>query len=194
MKIEGTELEFDSGDVICCEYWIGEEGESMQEHAVRLWENCKRAEKGLETCILGNKLASVYKKRSAKSLWEEYKRHMRNDFVKKMSGSSCHADLLKVECINEDIKGNHECKWPESHAYGNIALLKEDKRYENGVDRDIKIREKQEKELEENQDSIKKHVSKLKQKFDDETIAIIYPKGERYLGSKSNGIPAVGKK
>jgi hypothetical protein len=182
MKIENTEFDYEEEDQVCLEYYLCEHTEGFKEWATRVWQNCERHKQGLKTDITGNKLASVYA-RDVHELWEEKKRRRRAAFVKECTGEECDPNLLKPENIKKDLKEKKECKWPESHSKAKILKIKADPKikYKTATER---YREEKAKELADEkkiQEERVAKVSKLKEKFDDETIAIIYPQGAGLL-------------
>lgn len=216
MKIEGTELECMACDEVCLDYYLGEFHETKEQWAKRVYDFCKEYK---ETDGFGypleaggfwskqdkeyynlnydkKKLPSVYA-RDAEDLWEEKKRRRRAAFVKECTGEDCDPELLKPENIKKDLKEKKECKWKGSHSTANILMMKTDPKfnYKTATERHHQEEAKLKRNLEKDEEKIAKNVSKLRKKFDDETIAIIYPQGEKYLKQESlNGIPAVGKK
>jgi hypothetical protein len=195
MKIEGTELEHFDDDAVCLDFYLGEHSEDKEKWAKRVWDNCKLYKENGGLDLEGNKLSRVYK-RDAKDLWEEKKRRRRAAFVKHCTGEECDPELLKPENIKRDLKEKKECKWPKSHSTAEILRMKGDPKikYKTATERHREEEEKHRKiQLEIEEERMNK-VSKLKKTFDDETIAIIYPEGEKYLGSKSNGIVSAGRK
>lgn len=84
-----------------------------------------------------------------------------------------------------------------SHSTAEILKLKGDPKikYQTATERHRKEEAKELEIQKKIEDETALKVSKLRKKFDDETIAIIYPQGEKYLKQEAlNGIPAVGKK
>lgn len=182
MKIDGTELECMACDEVCLEFYLGEHHETKDQWAKRVWDNCKLYKENNGLDLDGNKLASVYK-RDPYELWEEKKRRRRAAFVKECTGEDCDHELLSPENIKDDLKNNRECKWPKSHDTATIMMMKTDPKYKyrTATEEHIKKEAKIKKSMEDLEEDRKEKVSKLRKKFDDETIAIIYPQGERYL-------------
>jgi hypothetical protein len=182
MKIDGTELECFADDEICLDFYLGEHHETKEKWAKRVWDNCARYKQGLKIDAKGNKLASVYK-RDAHELWEEKKRRRRAAFVKYCTGEECDPKLLDLENIKEDVKDKKECKWPKSHSTAEILKLKNEPlyAYKTATERH---REKEARDLiqrEKTKEERAEKVATLRTKFDDETIAIIFPEGAGLL-------------
>jgi hypothetical protein len=182
MKIESTEFDYEEEDKVCLEYYLCEQVEDFKQWATRVWQNCERHKQGLKTDITGNKLASVYA-RDPHELWEEKKRRRRAAFVKQCTGEECDPELLDLENIKEDVKEKIECKWPKSHSSAEILRMKGDPKikYKTATE---EYEEEDAKDAERIKILVGKRISNvatLRTKFDDETIAIIYPEGAGLL-------------
>jgi hypothetical protein len=182
MKIDGTELECFADDEVFLDFYLGENHETKEQWAKRVWDNCKLYKENNGLDLDGNKLASVYK-RDAHELWEEKKRRRRAAFVKECTGEECDEDLLKPENIRKDLEEKKECKWPKSHLTPEILKLKDEPLYAYKTATE-KHREQEAKHVERQKGIEEKRaldVANLRRKFDDETISIIYPQGADYL-------------
>lgn len=185
MKIIDTDLEYFEDDEICLDFYLGEGTETKDEWAKRVWDNCKLYKENNGLDLNGNKLARVYAK-EPQELWEEKKRRRRAAFVKECTGEDCDPELLKPENIKKDLKEKKECKWKGSHSTANILMMKTDPKfnYKTATERHHQEEAKLKRNLEKDEEKIAKNVSKLRKKFDDETIGIIYPQGEKFLSEK----------
>jgi hypothetical protein len=185
MKIEGTELEYLVCDEVCLDFYLGEDHETKNQWAKRVWDNCKLYKENNGLDLEGNKLASVYA-RDPYELWEEKKRRRRAAFVSHCTGEDCDCELLKPETIMQDLKEKKECKWLKSHDTKAILKLKDDPKikYKTATERHCENEAKHVEKQKKLEDKIALDVSSLRKKFDDETIAIIYPRGEAFLSEK----------
>jgi hypothetical protein len=182
MKVENTEFDYFEDDEVCLDYYLGTATETKEEWAKRVWDNCKIYKENNRLDLDGNKLARVYA-RDPHELWEEKKRRRRAAFVKDCTGEDCDKELLSPERIREDLKEGKPCEWGLSHSTEEILKLKADPKH-NYKTATEKHREQEAKflaEAKEIEDKRVLHVSKLRTKFDDETIAIIYPQGAGLL-------------
>ena len=182
MKIEGTELEHFDDDAVCLDFYLGEHSEDKEKWAKRVWDNCKLYKENGGLDLEGNKLSRVYK-RDAKDLWEEKKRRRRAAFVKHCTGEECDPELLKPENIKRDLKEKKECKWPKSHSTAEILKLKKDPKvkYKTATERHQEEEAKHLADQKKVQEKRALDVANLRKKFDDETVAIIYPQGADLL-------------
>jgi hypothetical protein len=182
VKIEGTELEYNEAEGICLDYCLGGLQETKEQFAKRIWDNCKRFEQGLETEPYNDR---IYKKYSygAALLWEEKKRRCRVSLVRDKKNMYPDMRLCTFGSVKEDIKKKRPCNWPDSHLDSEILLLKNDSKYgyqtatERHLFQEAEFVEEQKKTLEERAEK----VATLRTKFDDETIAIIFPEGAGLL-------------
>ena len=183
MEVDGTELEYFKDDEVCLDFYLGEHSETKDQWAKRVWDKCIEYKSTLGLGKVGfgydgEKMPSVYA-RDAKEIWEEKKRRRRAAFVKECTGKDCDPELLKTENIKKDVKEKKECNWPQSHSDSEIFKIRDEPLY-NYKTATQRHREEQAKELANQKKEMDKRVSdieKLRKKFDDETIAILYPQG-----------------
>jgi hypothetical protein len=182
MKVDGTELEYDESYGVCLDFYLGEYSETKEQWAKRVWDNCKLYKENDGKDLSGNPLPKVYA-RDAEELWEEKKRRRRAAFVNHCTGKYCDKELLSPERIKQDLKEGKPCDWGLSHRREEILNLKNDPKH-NYKTATQSYREKEAEYLEESnriKDKIAEKVAILRTKFDDETIAIIFPEGAGLL-------------
>lgn len=168
MKIEGTELEYTEADAIALEFYLGGEGEGLEAWGKRVWDNCKLYKENDGKDLSGNKLPKVFAN-SAQDLWKNKIIQRRKAIARDLLGE-------KTAALNPI-----ETELPEHLDDACMQRCKEHANYMKRNDRYAK--DKAEEKLKENKilaDRAAK-VEKLREKFDDETISIIYPQGRDLL-------------
>lgn len=198
MKIKDTELEYYEADATALDYYLGSSYETKEQWAKRVWDNCKEYAEtnGMGYNPTGKKMPSVYAQ-CPHCLWENKKRRRRAAMMKEFTGKECDKKLLDMENVKKDVINKRECNWDYEFSDAKVMEIKNGNKhiYKTATERHNENKLK-EKEMETRSDNdVRAKVSKLKKKFDDETIAIIYPQGKKFLNKGAiSTIPKVGKK
>lgn len=83
MKIENTELEYNEADAIVLDYWLGGDGETKEQWAKRVWDNCKEFKETDGKGHDGQGMCDVYAK-DPRILWNNKKLRRRVQFYQEM--------------------------------------------------------------------------------------------------------------
>jgi len=97
MKIADTNLDYKEEDATALDYYLGGDGETKEEWAQRVWNNCRLHYEGTFVSSVYNIKPNQTWQERATELWENKKKKRRRALANEFGKSNIDSDIAKIK-------------------------------------------------------------------------------------------------